>query len=129
MRQLVESASSATWIAEEAGRMAGFAIGVWRRQGGVGAYIQTIEVAAESRGRGVGRELLSRVEGSALSVGASDISLHVDAENLAAIRLYESTGYVRTLRVEDYYAPGRAALAYAKDLRPVQSPLTGPGTT
>jgi ribosomal protein S18 acetylase RimI-like enzyme len=117
MRQLVESADGATWIAEEDGRLAGFAIVEWTRQpGGTVAYIQTIEVAPERRGRGVGGQLLRRMEDSAREAGAQAIWLHVDAENAGAIRLYRTHGYLCEGREEHYYARGRAALIYAKPL-------------
>ena len=63
MRQLVNRSNAVTWIAEEDGRMAGFAIVEWMRErGGLTAYIQTLEVAPEFRGRGIGGELLRRME-------------------------------------------------------------------
>jgi ribosomal-protein-alanine N-acetyltransferase len=55
------------------------------------------------------------LEGSTRGAGAEAIWLHVDASNEAAIRLYESAGYRRQGREEDYYAPGRAALIYKKE--------------
>ena len=73
MRQLAGRSNAATWLAEENGELKGFAIVEWTERrlrlcgGGpslpecksrVTAYIQTIEVAPEARGRGVGRELL-----------------------------------------------------------------------
>ncbi|MGH9600460.1 MAG: GNAT family N-acetyltransferase [Terracidiphilus sp.] len=117
MRQLIASSSAAVWIAEENGRMAGFAIVDWAEVArGVVAYIQTIELAPEHRGLGVGGELLHRLEGSARAAGARAIWLHVDAENAAAIRLYEAHGYKRKGREEHYYARGRPALIYAKRL-------------
>lgn len=117
MRQLVGAVNSATWIAEEDGRMAGFAIVEWDTTAlGVLAYIQTIEVAPEHRGRGAGGELLRRVEASALTAGAHAIWLHVDAENAAAIQLYESHGYKREGREENYYPRRRPALIYVKSL-------------
>ena len=117
MRSLVNRATAATWIAEEDGALAGFAIVEWsRRRGGISAYIQTIEVAPEQRGHGVGSELLCRVEGSARTAQAVTIWLHVDAQNLQAIRLYEAHGYGCAGREEDYYASGRAGLLYAKRL-------------
>ncbi len=95
--------------------MAGFGIVEWMRErGGLIAYIQTIEVAPERRGRGVGGELLRRMEGSAREAGAREIWLHVDEENDDAIRLYEAHGYVCESRSEDYYAKGRAGLMFAK---------------
>ncbi len=115
MRALVEHANAATWIAEEDGQMAGFAIVEWRqRKSALTAYIQTVEVAPEARGRGVGGELLDRIEGSARSAGAQLIWLHVEAANAAAIRLYEARGYLCEGRRENFYPEGRAALIYLK---------------
>ena len=97
--------------------MAGFGIVEWTlERGGLIAYIQTIEVAPERRGRGIGGELLQRLEGSAREAGARAIGLHVDATNGDAIRLYNAHGYACEGRSEDYYANGRAALMYAKAL-------------
>jgi ribosomal protein S18 acetylase RimI-like enzyme len=115
MRQLVSGSDAATWIAHEDGRMAGFAIVEWEQKtDGTIAYIQTLEVAPAKRGAGVGTELLRRIEGTARKAGAEQIWLHVDAENAAAIRLYERHGYQFNGREENYYARGRAALIYSK---------------
>lgn len=122
MRHLVNAANSATWIAEEDGGLAGFAIVEWRRRrGGISAYIQTLEVAPERRGHGVGSELLRRVEDSARTAQAVAIWLHVDAQNSQAIQLYEAHGYDCAGREEDYYASSRAGLLYTKPLQ------AGPG--
>ena len=118
MRSLVESASAATWIAEQNGSMAGFAIVEWAgADAGTVAYIQTIEVAADRRGQGIGPELLRRLELSARQAGAKLIWLHVDAENAPAIRLYEAHGYQYQGREERYYARRRPALIYSKPLK------------
>jgi ribosomal protein S18 acetylase RimI-like enzyme len=117
MRRLVRSANTATWIAEQDGRMCGFAIADWTEQAGqIAAYIQTIEVAPDSRGQGVAGELLSRIEASARAAGAQYIWLHVDAENASAIRLYETNGYRINGREENYYPYGKAALVCSKPL-------------
>lgn len=117
MRTLVNSPHAATWIAEQNGKMGGFAIVEWVSGAGeMIAYIQTIEVAPDWRGRGVGGELLARIEGSAREAGADSIMLHVDAENSSAIRLYEAHGYQLEGREERYYPRGRAALIYGKPL-------------
>ncbi|MGB8029340.1 MAG: N-acetyltransferase [Terracidiphilus sp.] len=121
MRQLVDSTNSATWIAEEEEKIAGFAIVQWkkgRKSGAQFAYIETVEVSPNHRGQGVGSELMRLTEDSARTAGAAAIWLHVDVENFAAIRLYESRGYARQGREEHFYARHRAAFVYAK-------PLTG----
>jgi ribosomal-protein-alanine N-acetyltransferase len=120
MRSVIENPESATWIAEESDKMAGFAIVEW---GGPAsdryAYIQTLEVVPEQRRRGVARELLTRLEQSAMQAGAHSIWLHVDTENDPAIHLYEEHGYERQGREEHYYARHRAAFIYSKRLTAV----------
>jgi ribosomal protein S18 acetylase RimI-like enzyme len=115
MRNRVSRANGATWIAEEDGQMAGFAIVEWNQEPDeVIAYIQTIEVAPEARGRGVGRKLLDHIEDSARHAGACLIWLHVREANASAIRLYEAHGYRYEGREENYYPLGRPALIYGK---------------
>jgi ribosomal protein S18 acetylase RimI-like enzyme len=115
MRQFLDNPDAATWIAEQDGRMAGFAIVEWMQdENAIVAYIQTIEVAAGQRRQGVGGELLRQAEASASAAGARTIWLHVDAENSAAIHLYERRGYAGQGRAEHYYARNRAALVYSK---------------
>jgi ribosomal protein S18 acetylase RimI-like enzyme len=131
MRRLIQDKNAATWIAEQGGQLCGFAIVEWgRERSGVPsdgsssmgctseivAYIQTIEVAPDRRGQGVGGELLHRVEASARAANAHLIWLHVDAENAAALRLYEAHGYRIEGRQEKYYPHGRAALICLKAL-------------
>ena len=116
MRKLADSPYTITWIAEEDGQMAGFAIADWAaKPKGIVAYIQTIEVLPEMRRRGIASELLNHAEDSARAAGASAVWLHVDVAEPAAIRLYESHGYVAKGREEHYLrTPRRAALVYAK---------------
>ena len=117
MRQLIRQREAATWIAEDDGRMAGFGIVEWSEETvGTVAYVQTLEVLPDVRGSGVGGELLRRLEGSAREAGAVTIRLHVDAENAAAIRVYERGGYRFGGREEHYYGRGRAGLVYGKVL-------------
>ena len=117
MRHLVMCPDAATWVAEESGQLAGFAI-VERTQepGQPMAYIQTIEVMPGHRGQGIGAELMRRIEASARAMGAQTIRLHVDAENAGAIRIYQAQGYLFEGREENYYPWGRDALAYEKPL-------------
>ena len=117
MRQLLTSHRTAAWLAEEERGLAGFAIVEWLKAAdGSVAYIETIEVSAEFRGRGVGSELLCRIEGSARAAGARSIWLHVDARNLSAIRLYEARSYRQEGREENFYGPHCPALVYSKAL-------------
>jgi ribosomal protein S18 acetylase RimI-like enzyme len=115
MRQIVTSPDTATWMAEEDGTIAGFAVVEWAVESKQPtAYIQTIEVLPQFRRMGVAGELMRRLEDSAIKAGAHIIWLHVDAENAAALRLYEAHGYSREGREENYYPRGRDALIYVK---------------
>ncbi len=115
MRKLIANPNSAAWIAEENAKLSGFAIVDWATvPKGTVAYIQTIEVHPESRRRGIAAGLLNRAENSARAAGATAIWLHVDVENSAAIRLYESRGFARKSREEHFYARHRPAFIYSK---------------
>src|SRR5215469_11808961 len=117
MRSLVNNPDAATWIAEEDGRMAGFGIADWTELHGQKlAYIQTLELTPETRRRGVGLELLHRLEASARLFDCRYIWLHVDPENTAAVRLYEREGFELKGTRKDYYGAGRAAAVYSKIL-------------
>ena len=97
--------------------MAGFAIVEWAQQvAGIVAYIATIEVLPQHRGRRIGAELLRRLEGSANAERAIQMWLHVDIENTAAIRLYERPDYRNSGRADHYYARNRPAAIYMKNL-------------
>jgi ribosomal-protein-alanine N-acetyltransferase len=119
MRQLVDSPCSAAWIAEEDQQMTGFAIVEWAREADkIIAYIETLEVARAHRKRGIGAELLRRIEASAVAAGAQVLWLHVAEENAAAVRLYQAHGFLSQGREGNYYGPGLPAVIYAKPLEP-----------
>ena len=119
MQQIIGGKNSATWIAEQDGSLAGFALIDWAEEPeGTIAYIQTIDVAPAHRRLGIGSELLRRVEDSARAARATLIWLHVDPQNAAAIRLYRVHGYRHQGRQDHYYARSRAADIYVKPLLP-----------
>lgn len=117
MQRLVSAINATTWIAEDFEKMAGFAIAEWKPSlGQISGYIQTIEVAPEFRGQGVGRALLERIEESARDADAAMLWLHVDKTNETAIGLYERHGFLPVGEEANYYATGRSALLYRKAL-------------
>ncbi len=61
--------------------------------------------------------LLQCVESSAREAIAQVLWLHVEDANTTAIRLYESSGFSPAGNAEDYYAPGRHALIYRKEMQ------------
>jgi len=118
LRQIIERGNSVTWVAEQDGSVAGFSVADFTTEfDHTFAYVQTIEVAPAHRNRGIGSELLRRMEDSARAARATVIWLHVDAANEAAIHLYQAHGYRHQGRQEHYYYRGRAADVYVKPLQ------------
>jgi ribosomal-protein-alanine N-acetyltransferase len=67
------------------------------------AQILDIAVAPEQRGRGVARELLEYAYSIARKKDAELLVLEVRASNVAAITLYERSGFIRTGQRAKYY--------------------------
>lgn len=100
---------------------------VVEREGDVMAYagmmavaetgdVQTIAVAPEHEGRGIGRWLMRRLQGQAVRAGAETMMLEVRADNLRAHGLYASMGYASIHRRRGYYAGGHDAIIMSLDL-------------
>ncbi len=108
--------SEPTWWAELAGRprrdyvvladadgLLGYA---GLDHGGEVADVMTVAVAPPARGRGLGRLLLAELERRATARGASHLILEVRADNLAALGLYERSGFTVLSTRRRYYQPG-----------------------
>ena len=74
--------------------------------GGEVADVMTIAVAPRAQGHGFGRLLLDELEQRASIRGAADVILEVRADNLAALGLYERSGYAVLSTRRRYYQPG-----------------------
>ena len=119
--------SEPTWWAELAGRprrdyvvladadgLLGYA---GLDHGGDVADVMTIAVAPRAQGHGFGRLLLDDLELRARSRGAVHVILEVRADNLAALGLYERSGYAVLSTRRRYYQPGDVdALVMRKSL-------------
>ncbi len=91
-------------------QMVGFIAGDVRRMEGV-AWIATLAVLPEHRGRGIGAALLQACEAQ---IPVNRIRLCVRPSNEEAIRLYERFGYVRVGEWTKYYQDGESALVMEK---------------
>ena len=74
--------------------------------GSYSADIQTIAVTKGQRGHGHGRSLMQELIRWSKSIGAEQIMLEVRADNPAAIKLYESLGFIQIDLRKRYYQPG-----------------------
>lgn len=68
--------------------------------------ILTLAVSPEHRRQGIARALLDDLFERALNAGARSIGLEVAADNPAAMRLYQSCGFVLTGQRRGYYRRG-----------------------
>ena len=94
-------------VAREERRVVGY---VAAYADGETAYIASVAVDPAFRGRGLGRLLMETVMLTFVGAGVAAIGLHVREDNLAAIRLYESLGFVTLERLADYYEDGANGL-------------------
>ena len=69
------------------------------------ADIQTIAVAEQARGTGLGRQLMTRLLAEATDRGAASVLLEVRADNPVAHSLYLSLGFADIARRPKYYQP------------------------
>lgn len=74
--------------------------------------IHDLAVLPAHRGRGIGRQLLGRVEVAARETGCCKVTLEVQEDNAAARRLYKECGFAQAV----YGKPPAGALFYSKPL-------------
>ena len=90
-------------VAEDDGGLAGYAgLAVVAGQ----ADVQTLAVAADRQGQGLGRLLLDDLVAEARRRGAGQVLLEVRAENERAQALYRGAGFERIGVRRGYYQPG-----------------------
>ena len=82
----------------------------------VEADVLTIGVVPAHRGKGIARQLMSRITDFAIDRQASAMMLEVKSDNTEAIGLYESLGYLKISIRKDYFGSGLDALIMRKDL-------------
>lgn len=86
------------------------------------ADVQTIAVAPEAQGQGLGAQLLAEIETEARRRGAESLLLEVRADNPGAQRLYLRTGFEEIRRRPGYYPDGEDALIMLKQLHSPRQP-------
>lgn len=112
-RNFVTSPNAALIVAEDAGRLAGYAL-VLFRPGSATARLYSI--AAAVAGRGLGPMLLSAAEKAAVRRACDTLRLEVHEKNAAAIRRYRKSGYQLFGRHLAYYDDRGNALRFEKKL-------------
>jgi ribosomal protein S18 acetylase RimI-like enzyme len=115
-RQAIDDPAKEVYLAEVAGTIVGFV--VLTMAGAFVGYIQSICVAAEWRGRGVGTALLRHAEARILRE-VPNVFLCVSSFNPRARALYERLGYAVVGELRDYLVAGHAELLLRKTIGPL----------
>lgn len=116
LRRWLNGEHRAFLVADAGNGLAGYVLIILHR-GTRLARLYSIAVDDRHRGQGVGRMLILAGEQAARDAGRIDMRLEVRQDNHAAIRLYESLGYVRFGEYEDYYEDHEDAWRYQKRIR------------
>jgi ribosomal-protein-alanine N-acetyltransferase len=110
-------------VAEQEGRIIAFVLG-WRSR--TGGHVITLDVTASARRQGVGRQLLTELEGRFRAAGVRRVQLETAVGNTTAIAFYERLGYRKVAHLAGYYGPGLHALKMEKALG--DPPSAAPGS-
>lgn len=87
-----------------------------RFQSGDNAYLENIEVAARTRGKGIGTALLAAVEDEARNRGKKHLWLHTSENNVMAHRVFDRGGWRHETSVYPPWKPTSRTRVYLKDL-------------
>lgn len=107
LEQAINGALSGSYIAlvgvdEVSGQVIGYAVASYLFDQ---ADVQNIIVSQPYRGQGMGRNLLQALTQDLMHQGLKSIFLEVRASNRAAVKLYQSMGFVHIQKRRNYY-PG-----------------------
>lgn len=122
--KLLRNPRKQCFVVRSGGAPAGFL--VLDFNGPLGGYVQTIGVAPELRGRGLGTAALRWAEARVFR-SHRNILLCVSSFNRGAQRLYRRAGYEVVGRLRDYIVAGHDEILMRKTLGPL-SPATTPRT-
>lgn len=107
----MQDTSKEIYVAESDMQVVGFVI--VNMQGTFIGYIQTVCVAAEQRGRGIGTKLIEWAEGRIFR-DSPNVFICVSSFNQNARRLYERLGYSVIGELKDYIVKGHSELLLRK---------------
>jgi ribosomal-protein-alanine N-acetyltransferase len=110
---LLTGYNSVSLVARIDGEITGFIIGmIYVERDVLVGHILTIDVSPAYRRKGIGLQLLQEIEKLFMGKGAKTCYLEVREHNLAALKLYEKSGYREAGKLKNYY--GNANGVYLK---------------
>lgn len=120
LRHWIKASHALLLLAEDDEGLLGYGL-VWLHKGTRLARLYSLAVAARARGRGLGAELLLRLEQLAQERDHFFMRLEVAKSNCHAITLYEKLGYRVFGEYSDYYEDHSDALRMQKRIRQAPS--------
>ncbi|MFP3985563.1 MAG: ribosomal protein S18-alanine N-acetyltransferase [Candidatus Bathyarchaeia archaeon] len=104
---LLQNPKSTNFLAKMDGETVGFIIALTcERRGEKVGHILTVNVAAKARKKGVGFELLKKMEKTLREKGIRVCYLEVKTDNVEAHKLYKKLGYIETKLLKGFYPQG-----------------------
>ena len=90
-----------------------------KRTGMLKGYIAMLAVEQEYRRLGIGRKLVEVTLAKMKEIDVGECVLETETVNQAALRLYESFGFIRDKRLATYYMNGNDAFRLKKALKQI----------
>lgn len=116
LRHWIQAPNREFMVAMEQDRLLGYGLVLFHGATHL-ARLYSIAIAQDARGKGIAAKLLQALESASVDRQRFFMRLEVAKDNTAAIKLYESAGYVAFGTYEDYYEDHRDALRMQKIIR------------
>lgn len=113
--EILRDPAREVYVAGSNGNIGGFV--VLSLAGPFAGYIQSVLVASDERGRGIGTQLIAFAEERIFTV-SPNVFLCVSSFNRGARRLYERLGYQYVGELADYLVRGHSELLFRKTRGP-----------
>jgi len=121
LRYLLSNANATALVEAQGETILGYALILYHRGRSL-ARLYSLVVDPKLQGKGIGAALLQAAEKDAFAKDCVGMRLEVRNDNVAAIRLYENSGYRKIELIPDYYRDQAAAIRYEKGLVPHLEP-------
>ncbi|MBK3626253.1 GNAT family N-acetyltransferase [Streptomyces sp. MBT49] len=110
LRQLLTACTGLVYVVDDGSDLYGYVLGTAPND--AQSWVLSLAITPRLRGKGFGRELMTRLLGQLRAKGAHSVRLSVEPRNDSAIALYRSLGFVADPGGPhpDYFGPGEDRL-------------------